>query len=96
MAKVTSKRQITIPKALADRFSIRQGDQVEFVAGADAIHLVPASATREPLSLADRVALFDAASRRQASRQRRSGGRRRSPADRGWTREELYDRGSAG
>jgi AbrB family looped-hinge helix DNA binding protein len=31
MAKVTSKLQVTIPKAIADRYRIRPGDEIEFV-----------------------------------------------------------------
>lgn len=95
MAKVTSKRQITIPKVLADRFRIREGDEIAFVAGDDAIRLVPAAAAREPLTVAERLALFDAATRRQAARQKGVRRAAREPQSRGWTRSEVYDgRGS--
>ena len=35
MAKVTSKLQVTVPKAIADRFGIRPGDEIEFMPGED-------------------------------------------------------------
>lgn len=95
MAKVTSKRQITIPKVLADRFHIREGDEIAFVASGDAIRLVPAAAVREPLTVAERLALFDAGTRRQAARQRGTRGKSRKQDGRGWARNEVYDgRGS--
>ena len=61
MSKVTSKHQVSIPKALAAQVSV-----------------------------AERLRLFDAATARQAARQRR----RRLPrsGNRGWTREDLYRR----
>jgi AbrB family looped-hinge helix DNA binding protein len=88
MAKVTSKLQVTVPKALAERFRIRPGDEIAWEAGSDSIRIVPARDLR-PLSSADRLKLFDRATERQ--QQRRHPGRTR-PADRGWTREELYER----
>jgi AbrB family looped-hinge helix DNA binding protein len=36
MAKVTSKLQLTVPKAIADRYKIRPGDTLESVAAGDA------------------------------------------------------------
>jgi len=96
MAKVTSKRQITIPKAIADRYQIREGDHLAFIAAGEAIRLLPAGSRTEERPLADRLALFDAATKRQLSRQRRSASRRSKPKDRGWTREELHTRGRSG
>lgn len=95
MAKVTSKRQITIPKALADRFHIREGDEVQFVETSDAIRLVPAVDVRSPLTVAERLSLYDAATRRQAARQRGGRARRQDQESRGWSREDLYDGDSA-
>lgn len=95
MAKVTSKLQVTVPKAVADRLSIRPGDEIEWrVEGGSARVsrvLTPASRT-----VAERIAVFDEATRRQDERNRlwkRSA--RKATADRGWTREELYTRGRA-
>ena len=32
MAKVTSKLQVTVPRAIADRYGIRPGDDIEWIA----------------------------------------------------------------
>ena len=95
MAKVTSKLQVTVPKAIADEYRIRPGDEVLWVRAGDAVRMVPARAAPKPRSVASRLALFDAATARQRERE---GARPReeSESDRGWTREELYDRGRAG
>jgi AbrB family looped-hinge helix DNA binding protein len=94
MAKVTSKLQVTVPKAVADRFGIRPGDEIEWVVEGDTIR-VRRSNARRALTVAERLALFDDATRRQAQRNqawRRTHGNRQ-PRDRGWTRDELYTRG---
>jgi bifunctional DNA-binding transcriptional regulator/antitoxin component of YhaV-PrlF toxin-antitoxin module len=112
MSKVTSKLQVTLPKAIADRYGVAPGAELVFEPAGDSIRVLVA---REPglvpsygLSLEDKQALFDAAHRRQTIRNRRH---RRSAGEgkpgtvgatgkgsgdgRGWTREELYDRGRA-
>jgi AbrB family looped-hinge helix DNA binding protein len=90
MAKVTSKLQVTVPKAIADRFGIEPGDEIEWLAEGNTIRVRPRSETVEPLDLAARLLSFDEATERQ---QARDGSRRRGgTADRGWTREDLYDR----
>ena len=94
MAKVTSKLQVTIPKALAERYGIRPGDEIEWEAAGQFIRVVPASRHRLRLNVAERLALFDAATERQRLRE----ARRPVPTgvvDRGWTRDELYERGNA-
>ena len=94
MAKVTSKLQVTIPKRIADVYGIRPGDSILFEEAGDVIRVLPPDA-RPPAKLdrAQKLALFDAATRRQRARQTSA---RRSPSqNRGWTREELYRRGSA-
>jgi hypothetical protein len=47
---------------------------------------------KQPLSIQERLDLFDAATRRQVARDK---GRRQSAGTtgRGWKREDLYDRG---
>jgi AbrB family looped-hinge helix DNA binding protein len=89
MSKVTSKLQVTIPKAIADRHGVRPGDEIRFVSAGDSIRIErPQSPKR--LSVAERLRLFDTATRRL----RRKKWKGEPPADRGWTREELYeDRG---
>lgn len=94
MAKVTSKLQVTVPKAIADRFGIRPGDDITFHIEGNAIRVVRAH-ERPPLTVAERLAVFDEATKRQEARnklRRRKPGTK-PPANRGWTREELYTRG---
>ena len=91
MTRVTGKFQITLPKRLVDAFGIRVGDEVELVAAGDAIRIVPASSTRSGLSAQERLRLFDEATQRMTASVK---AKKLPPAtDRGWTREELYDRG---
>jgi AbrB family looped-hinge helix DNA binding protein len=92
MAKVTSKLQVTVPKALADQFGIAPGDEIEWEAAGDAIRVVP-SARPDKADTRTRRRLFDKATERQRERERTSA---LEPAsDRGWTREELYERGAS-
>ena len=37
MSKVTSKLQLTVPKAIADKYGIRPGDELDWVAAGDSI-----------------------------------------------------------
>lgn len=92
MGKVTSKLQVTVPKAIADRYGIRPGDDIEWVAAGDAIRVLPAG--REPAAgdVETRLKLFDAATERQRLRQSERRTSRRS-RQRGWRREDLYARG---
>src|SRR5262245_48859171 len=94
MAKVTSKLQVTVPKAVADRFGIRPGDEIDWIVDGDTIRVVRSDRRRE-LSTTERLALFDEATERQKERNRQW--RRlhgsKTPTDRGWTRDELYVRG---
>lgn len=90
MSKITSKLQVTIPKAIADRHGLRPGDEIDFVSAGESIRLERPRAPK-PLSIEERLRLFDAATRRLRRRKWKG----KLPADRGWTRTELYDdRGS--
>jgi len=94
MSKVTSKLQLTLPKAIATEHGIRPGDEVEVVSAGEAIRILPAHEIRVD-DVATRLRLFDLATERQVRRDR--GQRAAGDAeDRGWRREELYTRGSAG
>lgn len=94
MSKVTSKLQVTIPKAIAERFSIAPGDEVEWEPATDAVRVVPVKSRRRRVDTAARLRLFDAASKRQ--RIRDAAQQSVAPThDRGWTREELYERGGS-
>jgi AbrB family looped-hinge helix DNA binding protein len=85
---VTSKLQVTVPKAIADRFGIRPGDEIEFQAAGDSIR-IDLAGKRKPLSVEERLRLFDEATGRVRKRRWKGA----TPKNRGWTREELYSRG---
>ena len=69
MAKVTSKLQVTVPKAVADRFGIRPGDDIEWIVDGTGIRVVRET-DRRPLPVADRLKVFDEATTRQQARNR--------------------------
>jgi AbrB family looped-hinge helix DNA binding protein len=92
MSKVTSKLQVTIPKAIAERYAIAPGDELEWLPGADSVRIVPAKALKRAPTSALKLRLFDAAMKRQREREARAP-RKAPPGDRGWTRQELYERG---
>jgi AbrB family looped-hinge helix DNA binding protein len=92
MAKVTSKLQLTLPKAVAEDHGIRPGDELDVLSAGQGIRLVPAR-VRRTVDAALRLSLFDQATRRQHRRQ--EGVAARGTTDRGWTREELYERDRA-
>ncbi len=92
MLRVTSKLQVTLPKALAEQFRIRPGDEIEWIAAGDVIRVVPPRRKAPTLDLEARLRLFDGATERQKRRQ--AGAHlRRAARDRGWRREDLYSRG---
>jgi AbrB family looped-hinge helix DNA binding protein len=91
MAKVTSKLQVTVPKAIADRFGIRPGDEIEWRAEGSTIRVLPRAERDTPLAREARLLSFDEATERQTARDRPR--LRERTVDRGWTREDLYDRG---
>jgi bifunctional DNA-binding transcriptional regulator/antitoxin component of YhaV-PrlF toxin-antitoxin module len=93
VAKVTSKLQVTLPRAIADRYGIRPGDDIQWQPAGTVIQVVPPGKQAPVLSLEDRLKLFDAATIRQKLRQRRR--KLGRAADRGWRREDAYTRGRA-
>jgi bifunctional DNA-binding transcriptional regulator/antitoxin component of YhaV-PrlF toxin-antitoxin module len=93
VAKVTSKLQVTVPKALAVQHGIRPGDEIEWSSAGSALRVAPVQ-PRPAASLAVRLKLFDEATERQRRRQGKT--RRRAAGKRGWTREGLYGRGLPG
>ena len=90
MAKVTSKLQFTIPKALADAYGIRPGDEIELRADGPYLRLLPAgTGRRRELTLEEKLAMFDETTREL---EKLWAQRKFEPTtDRGWTREDLYD-----
>lgn len=94
MSKVTSKFQVTIPRAVARAHGIGPGTDLRFESAGDAIRVRINDPTEVP-SLDDRerrLYLFDQATARQEERNG-SEGAGRADDGRGWTRDELYDRG---
>ena len=96
MSRITSKLQVTVPKAIADRYGLRPGDEIEWTPAGDAIRIVPPTRgkTRAKDTRARRLAPFDQATERQRERERERP-RRGRVGDRGWRREDLYERGRA-
>jgi len=90
MSKVTTKLQVTLPKAIADRFGIRPGDEIEWSSAGDGIRVEPVGRGRPALDRSDRLKLFDQATARQ--KRRNIAWKGKLPAGgRGWSREDLYD-----
>ncbi len=92
MSKVTSKLQVSVPKSLADRYGIRPGDDVEWEAAGEIIRVIPPRQAVSERTRHERLAIFDQATERQAQRQTRR--KISTSSQRGWSRDELYDRGA--
>lgn len=94
MAKVSSKLQVTVPKAIAERYGIRPGDDIRFEEAGETIRVIPPSARtqKKELDTETRLRIFDEATARQRARE--AARPRARATERGWTREELYTRGS--
>jgi AbrB family looped-hinge helix DNA binding protein len=95
VARVTSKLQVTIPKAVAERYGIAPGAEIDWLPAGEAIRVVPKNAAQRPVDRGRRLMFFDRATERQHRRDL-SAEVQQQPADRGWRREELYQRGVTG
>lgn len=103
MPKVTSKLQLTVPKAIADQYGIRPGDELEWIPAGESIRveLARKAKSRQELTVEERLALFDANTKwldeLQADQldEAKAKGTHLTRENRGWTREDLYndDRG---
>ncbi len=98
MSKVTSKLQVTIPKAVADAHRIKPGTNLVFESVGNMIRIRLVSARDPSKDLSSRLSEFDAATQRQVERNARLRAERPelfvgSASSRGWSREDLYDRG---
>lgn len=94
MARVTSKLQVTIPKGVAEQFGIRPGDEVDWVPAGEAVRVVPAKNKRSGMQTHERLKRFDQATARQHDRE--AAHPLEAADERGWTRQELYERGLIG
>lgn len=98
MAKVTSKLQVTIPKAVADLYGIKPGGEVEWQPAGEVIRVIPRVTRKKghetKNDLERSLKSFDQATDRQRRRDATWTGRRiEDLGDRGWKREDLYGRG---
>ena len=100
MAKVTSKLQLTVPKAIAEQYKIRPGDELDWLPAGETIRVVRRSRSAprraDAATLQQRLRLFKQATARQEKRNaafRKKHALGAQPSNRGWTREDLYDRG---
>jgi AbrB family looped-hinge helix DNA binding protein len=91
MAKVTSKYQVTLPKAIAKHYGIRPGDNIDWVAAGEVIRVIPGGKPEAAADVETRLRIFDQATERL--RARAAARTMKPPRNRGWRREDLYERG---
>ena len=89
MGKLSSKYQLTLPKALAEQAGYKPGDELEYESAGEVIRIRHKARSTPAHSTTDRLMLFDLATERQAHRQRSES--RTHESTRGWTREGLYE-----
>lgn len=92
MSRVTPKLQVTMPEAIADKYQIRPGDEIEWIDAGEEIRVVPAKALPRMLSTQEKLRIFDEASSRQRTRETEISRDASELTNRGWTREGIYDR----
>ncbi len=96
MSKVTSKLQLTLPKAIAVQHGIKPGDSLEWASAAGEIRIVPKKAKRSALNPKQRVRIWSDVMRRVDQSAKRNSLKPARPGEkRGWTREDLYTRAIA-
>lgn len=97
MSKVTSKLQVTVPKAVAEQLGIKPGDQIDWEIIGDQLRVSPHMKKSQKKAGArnERLRLFDQATRRQRKRDLNIHPAliRAASSGRGWIREDLYSRG---
>ena len=82
--------QVTIPKVVADKYQIRPGDDIDWVPAGDAIRVSLSGSMAAVQDRESQLRLFDQATARHRGRATHGD---KQPAARGWSREDLYDRG---
>ena len=102
---MTSKLQVTIPKAIAHAYGIKPGDDLTWIPAGEAIRVIPPNSRRHHphrRSLKERLELFRQSLARQRDREKHppkvnayEEDRPWKPheIERGWRREDLYTRG---
>jgi bifunctional DNA-binding transcriptional regulator/antitoxin component of YhaV-PrlF toxin-antitoxin module len=68
MAKITSKYQVTLPKAIAEIYQLRPGDEIDWVAAGEVIRVLPPGRRAPVESRESRLLLFDQATERNRRR----------------------------
>lgn len=91
MAKVTSKYQVTVPRAIAKKYNINPGDDIDWAPAGEVIRVIPPGKQTVSQDRESQLRLFDQATERHRKRLSARGAARRG--DRGWKREDLYLRG---
>lgn len=92
---MTSKLQVTVPKAIADRYRIRPGDEILWIEAGDSIRVQTRGSVPPKRDPSVCMRLFDEATERQRKRnETRNERSATTTGGRGWSREELYERGS--
>ena len=89
MSKVTSKLQVTIPKAVAGKYRIGPGDEVRWEGQPLGALMVREGTAVYGLTAKDRLEAFREFARSAAADARTK--RWTPPKERGWTREDLYE-----
>ena len=81
---------MTLPRAVATRYGIEPGDEIEFMAAGDGIRILTGAQRTSQADREQRLELFDATTARLRGRVVRV---LKVAEGRGWTRDELYGRG---
>ena len=90
MSRVTSKFQVTLPKAIADLHNIQPGTEIQFESAIDCIRILIGK-SRSTLPLDEKLRLLGEARTRQQLRNKNFH-RTANPVPRGWKRDDLYQR----
>ena len=88
---MTSKYQVTVPRKIAERYNIRPGDNIDWAEAGEVIRVIPQARQETASDPGTQLRLFDQATERQ--RKRAQSTPARIPRNRGWKREDLYERG---
>ncbi len=89
---MTSKLQVTLPKAIADFHRIQPGTEIQFESAIDCIRIFVGQ-SRGTLPLEEKLRLLGIARTRQQLRNKNFH-RKAKPVRRGWKRDDLYQRGA--
>ena len=90
MSRLTSKYQLTIPKAVAEEVGLKPGDEVDCEPAGEIVRVRPRQrALARSRSVTERLIFFDLATERQ--RHRDYAQTPSAETNRCWTRDDLYE-----